>query len=48
MTFIMKLQNCKKCFGDPLHTTDSISEMIIEDIYIDKVLIGKIISNPNK
>jgi len=46
--FHNEITNCKKCYGDPLHTTDSISRVIIEDIYIDKVLIGKIISNPNK
>ena len=44
--FSNKITNCRNCFGDPLHTTDSISKVIVEDIFINQVLIGKTISTP--
>lgn len=35
------ITNCKDCFGDPLHTTDSVSKIIIEDIFSDTLSIGR-------
>lgn len=35
------ITNCKSCFGDPLHTTDSISRVIVEELFSDSLVIGK-------
>ena len=29
------------CFGDPLHTTDSVSNILVEEIFSDSLVIGK-------
>ena len=35
------LTNCKSCFSDPIHTTDSISTIIVNEIFSDSLIIGK-------
>ncbi|MBC8266995.1 MAG: hypothetical protein H8E84_08535 [Flavobacteriales bacterium] len=37
------ITNCKECFGDPIHTTDSISRIIVEDLFSDSLIIGKLL-----
>ena len=37
------ITNCKSCFGDPIHTTDSVSEIIINDLFSDTLSIGKLL-----
>jgi hypothetical protein len=39
--FPNRITNCKGCFGDPLHTTDSVSKVIIEDMFSDTLSIGR-------
>ena len=39
--FPNRITNCKDCFGDPLHTTDSVSKVIIEDMFSDTLSIGR-------
>ena len=41
--FPNRITNCKDCFGDPLHATDSISKVIIEDLFSDTLIIGKVL-----
>lgn len=35
------ITSCKSCFGDPLHTTDSISNIMVEEIFSDSLRIGR-------
>jgi len=35
------ITECKSCFGDPIHTTDSVSTVIINDLFSDSLTIGK-------
>ena len=35
------ITNNKACFGDPLHTTDSVSRIIVNEIFSDSLVIGK-------
>ena len=39
--FPNRITNCKDCFGDPLHTTDSVSKVIIEDLFSNTLSIGR-------
>ena len=39
--FPNRITNCKNCFGDPLHTTDSVSKVIVEDLFSDTLSIGR-------
>jgi hypothetical protein len=39
--FPNRITNCKDCFGDPLHATDSVSKVIIEDMFSDTLSIGR-------
>ena len=41
--FPNRITNCKDCFGDPLHTNDSVSKVIIEDLFSDTLSIGRIL-----
>ena len=41
--FPNRITNCKNCFGDPLHTNDSVSKVIIEDLFSDTLSIGRIL-----
>ena len=35
------ITECKSCFSDPIHTTDSVSKIIINDLFSDSITIGK-------
>ena len=35
------ITNNKVCFGDPLHTTDSVSRIIVDEIFADSLVIGR-------
>ena len=35
------ITNCKSCFSDPMHTTDSIGKIIVREIFSDSIIIGK-------
>ncbi|MBT3612127.1 MAG: hypothetical protein HN522_04210 [Flavobacteriales bacterium] len=37
------ITNCKSCFTDPIHTNDSISEIIVNDIFTDSLVVGKLL-----
>lgn len=37
------ITNCKSCFGDPIHTTDSASKVIINDLFSGTPNIGKVL-----
>jgi len=37
------ITNCKSCFSDPIHTTDSISKLIIDELFSDSLTIGKLL-----
>ncbi len=37
------ITDCKSCFGGPIHTTDSVSEIIINDLFSDTLSIGKLL-----
>ena len=37
------ITECKSCFSDPIHTTDSISALIIEELFSDSLTIGKLL-----
>ena len=39
--FPNSITNCKSCFSDPIHTTDSISEIIVDEIFSVSLIIGK-------
>ena len=39
--FPNSITNCKFCFSDPLHTTDSISTIIVNEIFSDSLVIGR-------
>ena len=39
--FPNSITNCKSCFSDPIHTTDSISKIIVDEIFSDSLIIGK-------
>lgn len=45
--FPNQITNCRDCFGDPLHTTDSISKVIVEDMFKETMIIGKKLSDLN-
>ena len=45
--FPNQITNCRDCFGDPLHTTDSISKVIVEDMFNETMIIGKKLSDLN-
>ena len=36
-----KKTNNKACFGDPLHTTDSIGKIMVDEIFLDSLVIGR-------
>ena len=35
------ITNCKNCFTDPIHTTDSIGIIIVNDLFTDSLVVGK-------
>lgn len=35
------ITNNKSCFNDPLHTTDSIGEIMVDEIFLDSLVIGR-------
>ena len=37
------ITNCKNCFTDPIHTTDSISMIIVNDLFTDSLVVGKLL-----
>ena len=37
------ITNCKSCFTDPIHTTDSISMIIVNDLFTDSLVVGKLL-----
>lgn len=37
------ITNCKHCFTDPIHTTDSISMIMVNDLFSDSLAIGKLL-----
>jgi len=39
--FPNSITNCKSCFSDPMHTTDSIGKIIVREIFSDSIIIGK-------
>jgi len=39
--FPNQITNCRSCFGDPLHTTDSISNIIVNELFSDSLVIGR-------
>ena len=39
--FPNSITNCKSCFSDPIHTTDSIGEIIVREIFSDSIIIGR-------
>ncbi len=39
--FPNSITDCKSCFGDPIHTTDSIGEIIVDEIFSNSLIIGK-------
>ena len=39
--FPNSITNCKSCFIDPIHTTDSIGDIIVREIFADSIIIGK-------
>ena len=41
--FPNQITNCKECFSDPIHTNDSISKLISEEIYRDSLKIGRLL-----
>ena len=41
--FSNEITNCKKCFGDPIHTTDSIGEIIVTELFSKNLKIGKLL-----
>ena len=38
--FPNSITNCKSCFSDPIHTTDSVSTIIVNEIFSDSLTIG--------
>jgi hypothetical protein len=38
--FPNSITECTSCFNDPIHTTDSVSDLIIEEILLNKFEIG--------
>jgi hypothetical protein len=39
--FTNSITNCKPCFNDPIHTTDSVSTIIVNEIFADSLTIGR-------
>ena len=39
--FPNSITNCKSCFNDPIHTTDSIGKIIVREIFSDSIIIGR-------
>jgi hypothetical protein len=39
--FPNSITNCKSCFSDPIHTTDSIGEIMVNEIFSDSLTIGR-------
>jgi len=39
--FPNSITNCKSCFSDPIHTTDSVSTIIVNEIFSDSLTIGR-------
>jgi hypothetical protein len=39
--FPNSITNCKSCFSDPIHTTDSVSKIIVNEIFSDSLTIGR-------
>tara|TARA_B110000003_G_C16629514_1_gene526101 strand:+ start:781 stop:1707 length:927 start_codon:yes stop_codon:yes gene_type:complete len=37
------ITECKECFSDPIHANDSISRLIIDEIFSDSLEIGKLL-----
>jgi len=35
------ITNCKDCFTDPIHTTDSVGMIIVNDLFADSLIVGK-------
>jgi len=38
--FPNSITNCKSCFSDPIHITDSVSTIIVNEIFSDSLTIG--------
>ena len=36
-----RITNEKSCFSDPLHTTDSVGKIMVDEIFLDTLIIGK-------
>jgi len=41
--FPNSITNCKHCFTDPIHTTDSISRIMVNDLFSDSLAVGKLL-----
>lgn len=39
--FSNSITNCKACFSDPIHTTDSVSAIMVNEIFGDSLTIGR-------
>ena len=37
------ITNCKPCFTDPIHTTDSISMIMVNDLFSDSLVVGRLL-----
>ena len=37
------ITNCRNCFTDPIHTNDSISMIIVNDLFADSLVVGKLL-----
>jgi hypothetical protein len=37
------ITNCKLCFTDPIHTTDSVSMIMVNDLFSDSLVVGKLL-----
>ena len=37
------ITNCRNCFTDPIHITDSISMIIVNDLFTDSLVVGKLL-----
>jgi len=37
------ITNCKPCFTDPIHTTDSINTIMANDLFSDSLLVGRLL-----
>ena len=37
------ITNCRNCFTDPIHTNDSISMIIVNDLFTDSLIVGRLL-----